>query len=206
MRKILIIEDNDIVRDGFRLLIKSNSEHQVVGAFDRCEAAIDKLDDLKPDIVLMDLDLPGIDGIEGTKAILKHYPETKIVVITVHEESDRVFDALCAGASGYITKDTNQDDLINAIEEVSNGGAPMSSQIARMVVSSFRQHEQSPLTSREQEVLNLLSQGKSYSEIAEELFVHRETVKSHIKNIYEKLHVNNKKEALEVARKNRFLL
>ncbi len=116
------MEDNDIVRDGFRLLIKSNSEHQVVGAFDRCEAAIDKLDDLKPDIVLMDLDLPGIDGIEGAKASLKHYPETKIVVITVHEESDRVFDTLCAGASGYITKDTNQDDLINAIEEVSNGG------------------------------------------------------------------------------------
>ena len=146
-----------------------------------------------------------IDGIEGIQKIKKTNPEIHIIVITVHEDSEMVFEALCAGASGYITKNANHSRLLDAIDEVQSGGAPMSTQIARMVVSSFQKNQNSPLTARETEVLELIAKGKSYSVIADELFVHKETVKSHIKNIYFKLHVNCKADALEIARKNKLI-
>ena len=203
--RIEIIEDNDVVRDGFKLLIDSMSSHTVVGAYESCEAAIKNLEKDMPEIILMDLDLPGMSGIEGIQRIKKRYQDIHIIVITVHEDSEMVFEALCAGASGYITKNVNHSRLLDAIDEVQSGGAPMSSKIARMVVSSFQKNQNSPLTSRETEVLELLATGKSYSVIADELFIHKETVKSHIKNIYFKLHVNSKADALEIARKNKLI-
>ncbi len=205
MSKIEIIEDNDVVRDGFKLLINSINEYDVVGSYITCEDAIRNLEKDRPEIILMDLDLPGISGIEGIQRIKKINPQIHIIVITVHEDGEMVFDALCAGASGYITKNVNLTKLLDAIEEVKSGGAPMSSKIARMVVESFQKNHNSPLTPRETEVLELLSRGKSYTVIADELFIHKETVKSHIKNIYFKLHVNSKADALEVARKNKFI-
>ncbi|MCG8309106.1 MAG: response regulator transcription factor [Cytophagales bacterium] len=203
--RIEIVEDNDVVRDGLQLLINSMSDHTVVGAYESCEMAIKNLDKDSPDIILMDLDLPGMSGIEGIQRIKKRYQDIHIIVITVHEDSEMVFEALCAGASGYITKNANHSRLLDAIDEVQSGGAPMSSKIARMVVSSFQKNQNSPLTSRETEVLELLAKGKSYSVIADELFIHKETVKSHIKNIYFKLHVNSKADALEIARKNKLI-
>lgn len=205
INRIEIVEDNDVVRDGLQLLINSMSNHKVVGAYVTCEQALKHLDRDMPDIILMDLDLPGMSGIEGIQRIKKQYPEIHIIVITVHEDSEMVFEALCAGASGYITKNANHSRLLDAIDEVQSGGAPMSSKIAKMVVSSFRKNQNSPLTSRETEVLELLAKGKSYSVIADELFIHKETVKSHIKNIYFKLHVNSKADALEIARKNKLI-
>jgi len=203
--KIVIIEDNDVVRDGFTLLISSLSAHKVIAAYETCEEAIKKLDKDNPDLVLMDIELPGMSGIEGTRLIKKARPETEILIITVHDDSDLVFQALVAGASGYITKNAPHNRILDAINEVGKGGAPMSSNIARMVVESFQRNQNSPLSPRETEVLEHLSEGKSYSVIADELFIHKETVKSHIKNIYFKLQVNSKAAAIEVAKKNKLI-
>ena len=205
MNKISIVEDNDVVREGFALLIDSVNEFEVVGTYSTCEEAIRKLKDDMPDVVLMDIELPGINGIEGTSRIKKLLPDVNIIVITVHENSELVFEALCAGACGYITKNTEYSRLIDSIKEAMNGGAPMSSNIARMVVESFQKNQNTPLTSRETQVLELLSKGKSYTVIADELFIHKETVKSHIKNIYFKLQVHSKAEAIEKALKNKFI-
>jgi DNA-binding NarL/FixJ family response regulator len=203
--RIIIIEDNDIVKEGFKLLISSLSEHEVVATYESCEEAIKYLEKDKPDIVLMDIELPGMNGIEGTRIIKKQHPGIEILVITVHDDSDLVFQALVAGASGYITKNAPHNKILDAINEIAQGGAPMSSKIARLVVESFQRNQNSPLSPRETEVLELLSEGKSYSVIADELFIHKETVKSHIKNIYYKLQVNSKAAAIEVAKKNKLI-
>jgi len=205
MGRIVIIEDNAVVKDGFQLLINSMSSHKVVAAYTNCEQAIKHIDEDMADIILMDIDLPGMSGIEGTTKIKKSHPDLDVLVITVHEESEMVFEALCAGASGYITKNANHHQLLDAIDETTRGGAPMSTKIARMVVESFRRNYNSPLTDRETEVLELLATGKSYSVIADELFIHKETVKTHIKNIYFKLQVNSKADALDIARRNKLI-
>ena len=203
--KITIIEDNDVVRDGFALLISSVSQHRVVNTYESCEEAIKNLAYDHPDIILMDLELPGMHGVEGIRRIKKMLPQVNILVISVHTNSELVFQALCSGASGYITKNAGHSKILDAITEVKKGGAPMSSQIARMVVQSFQKNTNSPLTSRETEVLELLAKGKSYSAIANDLFVHKETIKSHIKNIYGKLQVNSKADAIEKAIKQRLI-
>lgn len=203
--KISIVEDNEVVREGFALLINSVSQHQVVSTYSNCEDAIKNLYTDKPDIILMDLELPGMHGVEGIRRIKKMLPHVNIIVISVHANSELVFQALCAGASGYITKNAGHSKLLDAIAEVQRGGAPMSSQIARLVVQSFQKNMDSPLTARETEVLELLAKGKSYTVIANELFVHKETIKSHIKNIYYKLQVNSKADAIEKAIKQRLI-
>ncbi len=202
---ITIVEDNEVVKDGFALLINSMDGFKVVSTYTNCEEALKKVAKDNPDIILMDIELPGMNGIQGTQKIKLLYPDINVIVITVHDESDLVFQALCAGATGYITKDTDYSKLLEAIEEVHRGGAPMSGNIARMVVESFQKSQASPLSVRETEVLELLSKGKSYSVIADQLFIHKETVKSHIKNIYYKLQVKSKADAIEVAIKNRFI-
>jgi len=203
--RIVIVEDNDAVRDGFSLIINSVSQYYVVNAYDNAEDAIKNVKKDKPDIVLMDLELPGMNGIEAIGALKKINPNIDMIVNTIYENSELVFQALCAGASGYITKNTSHSELLNAMDEVTNGGAPMSSKIAKMVVSSFQKNPNSPLSARETEVLELLSQGKSYSMIAQELFITKETAKSHIKNIYSKLQVNSKSEAIAKATKDKLI-
>ena len=203
--KITIVEDNEVVREGFALLISSVSHHQVISTYENCENAIKNIYTDRPDIILMDLELPGMHGVEGIRRIKKMVPEVNIIVISVHTNSEMVFQALCAGASGYITKNAGHSKLLDAIAEVQRGGAPMSSQIARLVVQSFQKNTDSPLTARETEVLELLAKGKSYTVIANELFVHKETIKSHIKNIYYKLQVNSKADAIEKALKQRLI-
>lgn len=202
---ISIIEDNEIVRDGFKLLINSMSDHRVVSTYENCEDAMRNIKYDRPDIILMDLELPGMNGIEGIKHIRKILPEVNIIVITVHENSELVFESLVAGATGYITKSTNYSQLLDAINEIMDGGAPMSGKIARLVVESFQRNQNSPLTKRETEVLELLARGKSYTAIASDLYVHKETVKSHIKHIYHKLMVNSKADAIEKALKNKLI-
>lgn len=203
--KLTIVEDNEVIREGFTLLIDSQEEYEVISSYSNCEDAIKKVPNERPDIILMDIELPGMSGIEGIKHMKKLLPGADIIVITVHEDSNLVFEALVAGASGYITKTSNYTKLLEAIHEVRQGGAPMSTNIARMVVSSFQRNNESPLTRRETEVLELLAKGKSYSVIADELFVHKETIKSHIKNIYYKLQVNSKADAIEKALKERLI-
>ena len=203
--KIIIVEDNEVVREGLSILLNGFSGHQVTGAFESCEDAFKFMEKNTTDLVLMDMELPGINGIEGIKQIRKKWPETEVLMLTVHDDSELVFQALVAGASGYITKNSEHNKILNAIEEIKNGGAPMSTNIARMVVESFQKNTNSPLSRRETEVLELLASGKSYSVIADELFIHKETVKTHIKNIYGKLQVNSKAAAIAFARKNKLI-
>ncbi len=204
-KRIIIIEDNIQISEAFTLLLELRDDFVVVNTYTNCEDAIDQLKVDKPDIVLMDIDLPGISGIEGTKIIKRTRPKADILIITVFENGKTVFDALCAGASGYLTKNSDQHKLINAIDEVINGGAPMSSKIARLVVQSFQKNNNSPLTERETEILSQISEGKSHTAIADQLYISKETVKYHIKNIYIKLQVNNKADAIKKGNEERLI-
>ncbi len=203
--RIVIVEDNEAVREGFALIINSISKYYVVNTYESCEDAIKNLKKDKPEIILMDLELPGMDGVTGIYEIKKRMQGVEIIVNTIYENSELVFQALCAGASGYITKNSNHNELLDAIDEVTTGGAPMSSKIAKLVVESFQKNPNSPLSPRETEVLELLSKGKSYSLIAKDLFITKETAKSHIKNIYSKLQVNSKSEAIAKATQEKFI-
>lgn len=184
-------------------MINQKENYILVNAYNSSEDALENLQNDQPDIVLMDVDLPGMDGIECTKRLKKIFPKTEVIMITVFENSKTVFDALCAGATGYLSKNTGSQKLLNAIEEVLQGGAPMSTHIAKMVVKSFHLNQNSPLSNRETEILSQLSSGKSYGDIAVFLQVSKDTVKFHIKNIYVKLQVSNKAEALNKANKER---
>jgi len=203
--RIVIIEDDDIIRESFATLINANKDYICVSNYNNCEEAIQKLESDKPDIILMDISLPGISGIEGIKRIKNVKPNIEIITVTVHEENDKVFDALCAGATGYLTKNISPKRMIDAINEVLHGGAPMSTNIARKVIRSFQKSTESPLTSRETEVLQHLAKGKSYTMIADELYINKETVRTHIKNIYQKLNVNSKAGAIEKATRDRLI-
>jgi DNA-binding NarL/FixJ family response regulator len=205
MNRITIIEDNKAVREGFATLIADDGRYEVTGAYSTCEEAIRHLENDSPDIILMDIDLPGISGIEGTSRIKKHLPQCIVLIITVHEDSDKVFQSLCAGASGYIVKNSGLDQILRSIDEALAGGAPMSLHIATMVVKSFKLSSDSPLSERETQVLQGIAQGKTYTKIATELFINKETVRSHIRNIYQKLAVNSKSDALRVANNNRWI-
>ena len=205
MEKIVIVEDNEQIRDAFQTLLSLRPTFNVIATYESCEEALEKFEQDAPDIVLMDVDLPGISGIEGTKRMIKQRPKTQIIIITVFENGKTVFDALCAGASGYLTKNSDQSSILSAIDEVLSGGAPMSSKIARMVVQSFQKNRNSPLTERETEILSQISEGKSYTTIADAIFISKETVKFHIKNIYLKLQVNNKAAALKIANEERLI-
>lgn len=205
MINIVIIEDNQEVMEGYHEILSAHPEIGMLRGYPSCEEAFRYIDAPLPNVVMMDLQLPGMDGIEGTRLIKQKYPEVNVIVVTVHSESQKVFDALCAGASGYITKNTEPDKLVAAIQDIQDGGAPMSSHIARMVVSSFQRNIDTPLTRRETEVLQQLAEGKTTPLIAEELFVSKETIRSHMKNIYTKLQANTKAEAIEKARKDRLI-
>ncbi len=204
-KEIIIIEDNTDVREGLKLLINSTSEYCVTDVFESCEKAYDKVISSRPDIILMDIDLPGVNGIEGTSHIKTVLPKTEIIIITIFENSHRVFEALCAGASGYLTKNSNHIELLKALDEVIACGAPMSTNIARMVISSFHKNSASPLSERETQVLESMVEGKSYKSVADFLEISLGTVKFHIKNIYIKLQVSSREEAIAKARKEKYI-
>jgi DNA-binding NarL/FixJ family response regulator len=204
-RKIIIIEDNETICQGYTLLINSTHRFEVEATYRNCEAALKNLKNIKPDIVLMDLDLQGMNGIEGIRSIKARYAHIEILIVSVYDSSQFVYDSLCAGASGYLTKSSNYLELIAALDQLVAGGAPMSSKIARMVVESFQRNPLSPLSKRETEVLSLLSRGYSYSSIAKLLFIAKETVKTHLKNIYQKLQVNSKADAIILALEERYI-
>jgi DNA-binding NarL/FixJ family response regulator len=198
-KRVMIVEDDQEIRNSFTLIVNSSQKFMVVNAYGTAEEAMANLNRDKPEIVLMDIELPGVNGIHGTKAIKDKSPHTDIIMVSVYEDSELVFEALKAGASGYITKSANYMELLSALEEIVKGGAPMSSRIARMVIDNFHVNPNSPLTKRETEILQLISEGKTYTQISEELFISKETAKTHIKNIYSKLQVNSKSEAIAKA-------
>ncbi len=204
-KRIVLVEDDPIIREAFTALINQSADYSVEKAYSNAEEAIKNISNDNSDIYLMDIELPGMNGIEAISKIKVINPKIRVVVVTVYENDDLVFKALCEGASGYLTKNIPPQKLIDSLKELEGGGAPMTTNIARMVVSSFHRNRQSPLSARELEVLELLASGKSYSSIADQLFVDKETIRSHIKNIYLKLEVHSKAEAIEKARKNKFI-
>ncbi|TBN06372.1 response regulator transcription factor [Hyunsoonleella flava] len=204
-QNIVIIEDNAPLAKGYKKIIDKTYDFKVVALYDNCEDAIENLKHDMPRVVLMDIELPKMNGVEGTKKIKQLNPKTDVIIVTVYENSKTVFEALCAGASGYITKNTSQQQLTSALNEVIRGGAPMSINIAKMVVQSFRKSTNSILSERETEVLTLLASGKSYNSVAETLFISINTIRFHIKNIYEKLQVCTREEAIEKANRERLI-
>ena len=204
-KRVLVVEDDAEIRNSFSLIVNSSQKFMVVNAYGNCEDAIENIHRDRPEIVLMDIELPGMNGIQGARIIKDKVPHTEVIMVSVYEDSELVFEALKAGASGYITKSANYLELLSALEEITKGGAPMSSKIARMVIDNFHVNPNSPLTKRETEILQLISEGKTYTQISEELFISKETAKTHIKNIYSKLQVNSKSEAIAKANQERLI-
>jgi DNA-binding NarL/FixJ family response regulator len=200
--KILIFEDNTDLRQGLCQLLMLREEFQVVGNFGDARKAKDIVIKSRPDVILMDIDMPGLNGVEAVRQIREYDMTTQIIMLTVFDDNNHVFDALMAGANGYLLKRNVSDRLILAIQEVLEGGAPMSPSIARLVIDKL--HIQKPsneymLSEREKEILRSLSKGNSFKLIAADLGISFETVRTHIKRIYDKLHVHSQGEAISKA-------
>ena len=206
---VLIIEDQSRLRDALVTLLGGTPGIRVVGSFGSMEPALAALPKVRADVALLDLGLPGMSGIDGVRRLREISPATQALVLTVHDDDAHVFEAICAGASGYLLKDTPPARLVAAIEELRSGGAPMSPSIARAVVGMF--HRVAPrepdthLSAREQEVLALLAAGHSYKTAANELDLAIDTVRFHVRHIYEKLHVHSKSAAVMQAWKRGLL-
>jgi len=200
---IAIVEDLDEVRDGLKNFISLSTDFLVVGAFKNGEEALAKLPEITPDIVIMDINLPGMNGIECIRQVKDKSPETQFMMFTVYENDEKVFEALKAGASGYLLKNTGLLQIAESVKELYDGGSPMSANIARKLVNLFRDKKQDApvdvLSNRENEILQLLAKGLLYKEIADQLQITTGTVRQHIHKIYEKLHVQNRTEAINKA-------
>ena len=196
--RIGIVEDSREISSNWIQLLSGRGSFQCVGAFQTGEEALLKMPGLKPDVVLMDISLPGMTGIECVSRLKRLLPQTPVLMVTVHSDNDRLFQALKAGAKGYLLKRTTPDELIAAIHEVLKGGAPMTGEIARRVIESFNRPPATAdcnLSHRENEVIELLAQGYSDKEIADKLQIGFTTVRSHVSHIFEKLHVRSRVEA-----------
>jgi DNA-binding NarL/FixJ family response regulator len=201
---IAIVEDLDVVRNGLKDFISINSDFIVVGAFKTGEEAFIELPRITPDIVIMDINLPGMNGIECIRLVKGKSPKTQFMMFTVYENDEKVFEALKAGASGYLLKSTGLLEIVESVKELHEGGSPMSANIARKLVNMVRDTGKETafmdvLSAREKEILQLLSKGLLYKEIANQLQITTGTVRIHIHKIYEKLHVQNRTEAINKA-------
>ncbi|HRG01533.1 MAG TPA: response regulator transcription factor [Bacteroidia bacterium] len=205
MISIVLFEDKANMRESLKLLIESEPEFNLLGMFPNCKQVKEQVLTLKPHVVLMDIDMPGINGIDGVKIIKSVSPETQIIMLTVFEDDDKIFESIKAGADGYILKKSIPAELLNAIHNASIGGSSISPGVASKVLNAFReknkvnQVNEFCLSKREQEVLELLTKGYSYKKIAADLFVSVDTIGSHLKNIYSKLQVNSAPEAVAKA-------
>lgn len=196
--KVIIVEDNAEISAGLTYLINNSPDFTCVKVFKSAEDFLAQLADNKFDVVLMDINLPGMNGIECVNILKKKMPSIDIIMLTVYEDDENIFSALRSGAHGYLLKKTPPAQLIEGIRDVVNGGSPMSSQIARKVVQSYQAQKTKTekLSDRELEIITLLSKGFRYKEIGEKIFISTETVRTHIRNIYEKLQVHSRTEAL----------
>ncbi len=199
--KVALVEDNEPFRQTLARLLNRAPDCRCVGQYATGEAALAELPAVRPDVVLMDINLPGMNGVECVRRLKERLPDTQIVMLTAYEDTDNIFNALAAGASGYLLKRTTGPELLAALREVMAGGSPMTAHIARKVVQSFQRKPATPepaanLSPREQEVLDLLARGLIYKEIAERLGITYETVHTYIRRIYEKLQVRTRTEAV----------
>lgn len=209
--RVCIFEDNSALRNSLSVLIRSDSELEFAGAFPNAIKLADDIKETKPDVILMDIGMPGISGIEAVKIVHKNFPEIKVVMQTVFDDDDKVFHSVCAGAVGYLLKKTAPLQFLEAIKEAAAGGAPMTPSIAVKVLQLFRTHHapatksEVDLSAREKEILSSLTNGSSYKMIAAELSISIDTVRFHIKNIYEKLHVHSMTEAVAKALRDKLV-
>lgn len=205
-KRVIIIDADSRFREYCELLLGSSTELRVVATFETVEEALSQIPGTRPDIVVMDLDLPGaVNGIQGIRAFQVQYPELQILIFTAHEDTSRVIEALSAGALGYILKSQQYLELIWALEELIKGGSPMSSKVSRLLVREFQVAVRSPLTEREREILNALAVGNTLTQLSDQMGISRATAKTHVRNIYSKLKVNRKSEAIVKARKGKFI-
>ncbi len=202
MIRVAIVEDDTDVRYSIEYFISQEDDMQVAGSFVQAEDFIDVYDDMHVDVVLMDITLPGISGIEAISRIKPLKPDVQFLIFSIHEDQERTYAALCAGATGYLLKSSTPEKVIAAIREIAGGGSPMSAQIARYVIRNFQEEHKSHvsiaagLTTREKELLQALSGGYQYKEIADQMGISIETVRTYIRNIYEKLHVHSRTDAV----------
>jgi len=204
-QKLLIYEDNEALRNSLVYLLNAQEGYTVVGDFNNVNNVKNQVRQCQPDLVIMDIDMPGKDGITGVEEIKESRPETPIIMYTQFEDDERLFKSICAGADGYILKKTSPEKFFDAIKEALNGGAPMSPLIAKKVINSFKVAKDNnnvqlkyDLTNREAEILHLLTKGYSVKLIAHEMCIAYDTARSHLRNTYRKLHVNCGKEAIAI--------
>lgn len=203
--KVAIFEDNKMLRESLQQLVDNAEDMVCTGAFPDANKLVRNIQQCNPDVVMMDIYMPGVSGIEAVQMIKEKFPQVQILMQTVFEENDKIFAAICAGASGYMLKKTAPQKMIEAIRETYLGGAPMTASVAVKVLQMFRLqsiHEQKEfidLSEREKEILALLVQGKSYKAVATDCFISIDTVSTHVRHIYEKLHVHSKSEAVAKA-------
>jgi DNA-binding NarL/FixJ family response regulator len=202
--RVIIFEDNTSLRESLSQMIGSGDGFVFAGAFENCNEFLQNIENTMPDVILMDIQMPGMNGIEAVKIIRATYPEMKILMQTVFEDEEKIFQAIYAGASGYILKNTSPSRFLEFIRETYEGGAPMSPTIATKVLKMFVKKPDNSsnnfnLTEREKDILSCLVRGMSYKLAANECFISIDTVRGHIRNIYEKLHVHSKSEAVAAA-------
>lgn len=207
--KIAIIDDDQEIRDGLWWMLNQTEGFICTGKYENCSNAMKDLDKNPTDVLLMDIGLPGMTGIECVKAIKNEYPKIEILMLTIYNDDEKIFQSIKAGAIGYILKKTPTEKIISSIKEASQGGAPMSPEVARRVLGYFKENPLSKISSklseREIEILESLMEGLSYKAIGEKLFLSVHTVRFHLHNIYEKLHVKSRAEAVSLAIKNKLL-
>ena len=208
--RVLIFEDNMSLRNSLYQLVDGSEGYKCVGAHENCSQLLKNVQESRPDVVLMDIQMPGMNGIEAVKVLREKYPQLKILMQTIFEDSEKIFQSIYAGASGYILKNTSPSRFLDFIKETCEGGAPMSPSVAAKVLKMITQHDQPNthdfnLSDREKEVLSFLVKGMSYKLIAETCFISIDTVRAHIRNIYEKLHVHSKAEAVATAIKSKLV-
>jgi DNA-binding NarL/FixJ family response regulator len=202
--KTIIVEDQRDLREGLQTLMNFSPGFKCLGAFRTMEEALARVKYDLPDVILSDIGLPGMSGIEGIRILKEKYPELVILVLTVYDDNEKIFDALCAGASGYLLKHTEPSQLISSVKEAVSGGAPMSPEVASKVIKLFREvrppeRVEYDLTPHELRLLKLLVDGYNYVTAAEELNISYNTIKFHVRNIYDKLQVHSKSEAVAIA-------
>lgn len=202
--KVIIFDDNDSLRDSVTMLLQNTPDFTLAGAYAHCLDVIENIKDTRPDVVIMDIDMPGMNGIEGVRLIRKNFPTVQILMLTVFDDDEKVFSAIKAGAAGYLLKNAEPNNLLHAISEVYNGGAPMTPGIAKKILNQFQailpdEAKDYHLSIREKEVLGQLVDGRSYKMIAGKLNITYDTVRAHMKKIYEKLHVASMTEAVAKA-------
>lgn len=208
--RVVVVEDDVKVRNGLQWLINDSDGVNCVGACGTMHEALDAIDVAAPDVILLDIGLPDMSGIEGVRIIKQQFPHVQVLMVTVYSTDEMIFQALQAGAVGYILKKTSSDKIITAVVDAYNGGAPMSNEIARKVLRFFQDHHTSrsdriELSQREAEVLKALVDGKTYKAIADFLFISINTVRFHLRNIYAKLHVVSRSEAIVKAIKEKLI-